>query len=416
MLALVDCDQFYVSCERVFDPKLKNKPVAVLTNNDGCIIARSPEIKAFGVKMGDPYFKVKELIENNNGLVFSSNYELYGDMSSRVMNVLRTFSIDVDVYSIDEAFIRLPIENYQKLGEEISKKILAWTGMPTKVGIANTKTLCKVAADLVKKRKIKGKCFVFDDISKIKEELKKYDVSDVWGIGSRTSEKLYKLNIKTCKELCEYPEDFIKKQFGVNLLRTVLELKETPCFTLDTIPQKKKSTCFSRSFGSSISDYEELKGSVVFYARSISENIRKSKQLATAVSVFISTNYHNKNDLQYYNSTTICLDEQSNATKDIIEASLKCLNKIYRKGYSYKKSGVILTDLIDQDMSQGFLFSQRDVKNDKLSAVMDGINNKFGTGTIKMAGEGLKDQEWKMKRGKLSKHFTTDWKDLLEVD
>jgi len=416
MFALVDCDQFFVSCERVFDPKLKGIPVGVLSNNDGCVVARSPEIKAIGVKMGDPYFKIKALLKKHKAVVFSSNYELYGNMSARVMNILQTFSNDVEIYSVDEAFIRLSkYFKYSDTSKEISTTIEKWTGIPVKVGVAETKTLCKVAAELVKMRQIKNKYYILTDPVQIEEDLRSFDVSEIWGIGRKTTEKLYSIGIRTAGELCKYPEDVIKKRFGINLLRTTLELKGTQCFSIETVPQPKQSMRFSRSFGKPAIEYNEMHESVVYFATSIAANLRKANMLASAVSAFITTNYFNKDDLQYSNSFTVSLKEQSNSTNDIVSAAITCLDTIFREGYRYKKSGVLLIGLVDQKMSQGNLFTSQNIKNDQISATMDEINRKFGRGAIKLAGEGIATQEWKMQRGKLSHNYTNDWDDLLKV-
>ena len=416
MFALVDCDQFYVSCERVFNPSLENIPVAVLSNNDGCIVARSPEIKALGIKMGTPYFKAKDIINKNKGVVFSSNYELYGSMSERVMSTLRTFSSNIEVYSIDEAFIRLPIrKDYTEIAENIVKTVKHWTGIPVKAGIAETKTLCKIAAELVKNKQIKDKYFILTDENIINAELNSFDVANIWGIGRKTADKLDRMGITTAEQLRRYPEEIIKKKFGINLLRTVKELKGTKCYTLETFPQPKKSMCFSRSFGKPVIEYSEMHESIVYYASSLSVNLRKEKQFASAVTVYITTNYFNKDDLQYSNSYTLSLTEQSNSTQDIVNTALNCLDKVFIKGYRYKKSGVIITDLVDESMSQGSLFTEKNIKNDKISSIMDEINNNYGSGSIKFAGEGLESQEWKMKRGKMSRHYTTDWNELLNV-
>ena len=415
--ALIDCNNFYVSCERAFDPSLNNIPVAILSNNDGCIVARSQEIKDLGIKIGTPYFKAEKVIKDHNGVVFSSNYELYGNMSERVIATLRTFSSDLEVYSIDEAFAGLP-ENidYSEIAEKIVTTAKKWTGIPVKVGIAKTKTLCKMSAEIVKKRKISDSYYILTDSELVEKELNSFDVADIWGVGRKTADKLYKTGIRTAGQLSRYPEELIKKKYGINLLRTVMELKGTRCFTLETEPQHKKSMCFSRSFGKPVTDYFEMRESIVFYASSIAENLRKEKQLASAVTVYITTNYFKKEESQYSNSYTLPLNEQSNSTFDIVNTALKCLKLIYRKGYRYKKPGVILTDLVDDSISQGNLFSKQNIKNDKISSVMDEINKNIGKGSIKLAGEGLQNRQWKMKRGKLSKHYTSDWNELLEVN
>lgn len=417
MLALVDCNQFYVSCERVFNPSLRNLPVAVLSNNDGCIVARSPEIKALGIKMGTPYFKVQNLVHRHKGVVFSSNYELYGNMSERVMSTLRTFSPDLEMYSIDEAFIKLPDQkDYSELANKIIETVKKWTGIPVKVGIAETKTLAKACVEFVKQDNIKNGYYFLTEREFIDKELNRLDIADIWGIGHRTANNLYKTGIKTALELCKLPEDLIKKHYGIELLRTVKELKGISCYTLETLPQPKQSICFSRSFGKYVTEYKEIYESIVSYSSSVAEKLRKEKQIASAVTVYITTNYFKKEEPQYANSYTMPLKEQSNSSFEIINTALKCLNKIFIKGYKYKKSGVILTDLTDEKFIQKDLFINKDEKNSKISETMDKINNIYGSGSIKFAGEGLKKKSWEMKRQKMSKHYTTDWNEILEIE
>jgi DNA polymerase V len=414
--ALIDCNNFYASCECVFDPSLKDRPIAILSNNDGCIVARSQKIKDMGIKMGTPYYKAEAIIRRHNGVVFSSNYELYGSMSERVMSTLRTFSSDIEMYSIDEAFVRLNDNNeLTATAINIAKTVKKWTGIPVKIGIAQTKTLCKVAAELVKKNMIEEGYCILTDKYVIKDALEVFDIADIWGIGRKTALKLNRLGIQTAKQLCCYPRELVEKKYGINLLRTVMELEGIQCYCLETTPQPKQSMCYSRSFGKTVTKYDEMRESIVFYATGISENLRKDKQLASAVTVYITTNRFKNEDLQYSNSYTLSLSEQTSSTQDIVKCAVKCLEVIFRKGYRYKKSGVILSGLVNQKMSQGNLFSKQDDRDDRISSVMDNINKQFGSGSVKFAAEGVSNQEWKMLRGHLSKHYTTDWNELLEI-
>ena len=418
MFALVDCDQFYVSCERIFRPDLRYKPVAVLSNNDGCVIARSPELKALGIKMGAPYYQVKDTIQRSGGTVFSSNYELYGNISERVISILRTFTGDVEIYSIDEAFIKLPYPSeYHRVAADIVKKVKKWIDVPVKVGIAETKTLCKVAAELVKKNQIKEKYLMLTDKSHIESILEVFDVGDIWGIGWKLRDRLYRLGIKTAGQLCRYPEDKIKKKFGVNLVRTVMELKGICCFTVGNMPSSKKSLCYSKSFGRDIIDKMEMHESIVDYVEAITEKLRRGKQFASAVTVYITTHRFKDKEQRYSNSYTLALGYPSSNTREILDASIKCLDVIFKEGYRYKKSGIILSGLVDEAVFHENLFSlHKDSKNEKIDLVVDRINEKFGKGSIKLAGGGLlKKSNWKMKREHLSKHYTTDWNGLPEI-
>ncbi len=417
MLALVDCDQFYVSCERIFRPELRNKPVAVLSNNDGCVISRSPEFKALGIKMGAPYYQVKDVIYKSGGTVFSSNYELYGSMSERVMSTLRMFAQDIEIYSIDEAFIKLPsVKEYNIIAENIVQRVKKWTDIPVKVGVAETKTLCKVAAELVKKERIENKFSVLIDREHIESVLGDFDIGDVWGIGWRLKNKLYRLGIKTAGQLCRYPEEKIKKKFGVNLLRTAMELKGIPCYTIETMPQPKKSLCYSKSFGKDVFDKKEMQESIVAYVEAITEKLRKGGQLASAVTVYITTHRFKNKELRYSNSYTLPLDFPSSNTQKILNTAKKCFETIFHEGYKYKKSGIILSGLIDDSMFCESLFCWQNEKSDKLDSVIDQINQKLGKGSIKLAGGGFsKNSNWKMRREYLSKHYTTDWSELLEI-
>ncbi len=418
LFALVDCDNFYCSCERVFDPSLRNRPVAVLSNNDGCIIARSQEVKDLGIKMGDPYYKVNKFLKAHNTAVFSSNYELYGSMSQRVIQTLRTFSQNVEVYSIDECFIEITDDedsSLETISENIVKTVKKWTGIPVKVGIAHTKTLAKAASELVKIKKIKEKFCLLTDEQNIKNELKKFSVEDVWGVGRATHKKLKLIGVKTAQDLINLEDDYIKNKYGILLLRTVKELRGEACYNLETVPESRKSLCYSRSFSSSISKYSELKESIVYYASQASEKLRKDKLKAQAVTVFIRTNFFNKNHPQYSNSITIALPYSAGSNRMIVEHAIKGLEKIFRDGYFYKKSGIILSDLSDEKIIQPDFFIKPNKKEDKLSTVMDDINKKYGKGSVKLAGEGI-DKEWDMSRNMLSKRYTSDWNELLKID
>ena len=418
MLALVDCNNFYASCERVFEPSLKHKPVAILSNNDGCIVARSEEMKALGIKMGTPYFKAKKVIERYGGKVFSSNYELYGDMSNRVMSILNHFSANVEIYSIDEAFIEIPeknLDNIEQFCKSIVQRVYKWTGIPVKIGVGETKTLAKLAAGQVKKEKILSGYKILDNKNELKVILSDTELIDIWGVGRRMYKKLAAMGIKTADRLVSMDVHDIHSRFNIMLVRTAMELQGIPCFNLESIPMQQKNLCYSRSFGTPISDYESLYQSVIYYASSAAAKLRKKKLKAQSITVYITTNYHNNNDKQYSNSKTITLPIAGNSSMMINKYAGLALKEIFKEGFTYKKSGVILNDLISEEIEQPDLFFGVDGIDDHLSKTVDYINQKFGTGTIKFAGEVGKSLKWQMRRNMASKQYTTNWDELLNI-
>lgn len=419
LFALIDCDNFYVSCERVFDPKLRDIPVVVLSNNDGCAISRSNEAKALGIKMGSPYFQIKTFLARHNGVALSSNYELYGNMSNRVMNVVRQFSADVEVYSIDEAFAKLCYKDESELifiCANIVSTIKKWTGIPVKVGVSTTKTLAKVASEQVKKKKIASKYAILSHRDSIETALKDTAVGDVWGIGRATAKKLLPMGVDTAYKLSLMNESDIKRMFSVTTLSTVMELKGISCINLETEAQDRKSLCVSRSFGKIVMSLDELRESVASYASVASSKLRKENLKANAVTVLITTSRFESDEKCYSNSFTIPFNTATSSTQVIIETALKALGKLYIEGYRYKKTGVILTDLTNEKLVQEDLFDFSVKKpNDKLSAVMDDINKKYGKGSIRYAIEG-KNHEWEARREHLSKNYTSDWDEIVKVD
>ncbi|MCF7790706.1 MAG: Y-family DNA polymerase [Victivallales bacterium] len=419
MIALIDCNNFYVSCERVFAPSLRNKPVAILSNNDGCIVARSQEIKDLGIKMGTPYFKAKKIIERHKGAVFSSNYELYGDMSNRVMSVLRTFSGKTEIYSIDEAFIKVPEyrqNDPENFSSEIIRKVYKWTGIPVKVGTAETKTLAKIATELVKKDKLKQLYKILLNKREITQALKKIPVIDIWGIGKATADTLNEHGIFTAEQFTALDEQFVRKKFNVMTARTLKELQNIPCMKIDEQPQPQKNLCYSKSFGSPVTEYSSMTESVINYSSNAAAKLRKNKQKAQSVTVFITTNFFNKKQKQFAGSKTLSFPSAVNSTEAIVHYALKALKLIYKNNCCYKKCGIILNELISEDIIQPDLFETDNPNDEKISEVMDKINSKYGKGTIKLAGEGVNDACWKMKRNMLSRNYTTRWDELLETD
>lgn len=412
-IALVDINNFYVSCERVFMPGLEKKPVVVLSNNDGCVIARSNEAKALGIKMGVPFYQIKPVVEQNKVQVLSSNYALYGDMSNRVMQVLQQLTPLVEIYSIDEAFLDFKgFEDVISQGKSIYNAILQYLGLPVSVGIGPTKTLAKIANNVVKK----GKAGVVFDISdpKIQNEiLPKIPIEEVWGIGRKWSEKLRACGIVTAQDLKNADAVFIKKKFNIMLASTRNELQGKPCSSIKDSQSPRKTIMVSRSFTQKITELKELKEAVSIFSSRASEKLRKDKSLAQAVMVYIRTNYYNQ-DKKYQNSCVIPLETPSDYTADIIRGALIGLEAIYKKGYLYHKVGVSLLDLRPRESAQlDFFSTEKNEKTDKLMAVLDNINASMGNGTLRYAVEGF-NKQW-FKRSQCTPAYTTRWDELLVV-
>lgn len=414
MIALVDCNNFYVSCERVFAPKLEKRPVVVLSNNDGCVIARSEEAKALGIKMGTPYFKIDYLIEKEGLTVFSSNYTLYGDMSSRVMEALNLFSPETEIYSIDEAFLSLDSTNEDSsaFGQKIRSSVLKWLGLPVSVGVAPNKTLAKIANRVAKKSNLG--VFELTDEKLQNEILSEFPISDVWGIGDKSVRKLKALGIQNAFQLKNLDRRWARKLLTVVGGRIVEELNGKVCLPLELVPPPKKSITCSRSFGALVEDLEILKEALDSYLTQTGEKMRKHNLAANAVTVFLSTNRFAKT-LQYNNSLTIELANPSNSTKELREWTRKALNEIYKKGYLYKKVGVILLGLQPESSETIRLYNEKSYEKDKrLMQALDKISNKFGRETVRF-GMKRNTEQWQMKAEMKSKRFTTSLKEVLQI-
>ena len=415
-IALIDCNNFYASCERIFNPKLIGKPIVVLSNNDGCIIARSKEAKKLGIKMGEPYFKAKNIIEKNKVEVFSSNYSLYGDISQRVMETLSSFSSEVEIYSIDEAFLGLNgFENYElkTYCNHIRQTINKWVGIPVSIGVGPTKTLSKIANNLAKKNSnYKGVCILENKIE-IKKALNETSIEDVWGIGRRLSIFLKKYNIDTAHHFSEMDRGWIRKNMGVVGEKTYLELNGVSCLDLDLVPSDKQSCCVSRSFSRPIEKLFDLEESISTYGSRVSEKIREEGLVAESMSIFVLTNHFNRREKQYSNSIKLHLPFPTNNSIKIVKRSLEGIRKIYRPGYKYKKAGIILYGLSRQNVTKGLLDYDREA-SDSIMQTIDKINNRYGGETIKIASEGIK-KIWKMKRENVSPCYTTRFDELVEV-
>ena len=416
-LALVDCDSYYCSCERIFSPHLNKIPVIVLSNNDGCAIALTPEAKAVGIKMGTPYYQLKGLIKKYNVAVFSSNYELYGDISKRIFKILQDFTPCIENYSIDESFMELdtntkPIDDTCK---EIVRRTKSYCSIPVKVGVAKTKTLTKVAADLVKKNKIKSKYKILLDTDEIAEVLSDYPIEDIWGIGRQLTKKLNSIGKTTACQFLRLDDDYIRKHFSINMLRTKWELQGRACIDMETIPQTRKNHCHSRAFGYPVSEYQDLKESIVSYTSTAASNIRGMKLKAQSISIYIRTNFFNKELPQYSTSITLSLPNAANDTMTLVKYAVEGLGRIFREGYLYKKSSILLNDLVDEKLNQLNFFEQPDPANDRLSKVMDQINNEYGKGAVQLGSTGIKKQKWQLQRNLISKRYTTRIDELFKI-
>ena len=414
IFALVDCNNFYASCERVFNPKLENKPVIVLSNNDGCVVARSNEAKALNVAMGVPAFEIKDLIRKHNIEVFSSNYTLYADMSSRVMETLATFTPDIEIYSIDEAFLNLAgFENsLAEYGLKIQQTIKKWTGMPVSIGIAYTKTLAKIANHLAKRSA--EFCGVLDltNCENIEKILARIELEKIWGIGIRSAIKLKRAGFKSALDLSKANIDWIRSKFSVTGVRTVYELQNIPCYELEHNPPARQSIVVSRMFGTPIESMEQLKEAAAVYASRAGERLRQYNLAAGIITVYVTTSRFIKN--KYFNSHTIAFDTPTSDTTELIRAASLGIERIYREKCQFKKCGVILLCLVPENRVQRNLFDQTDrEKSRRLMQAVDMINARSST-PIRWAAEGL-DRKWHVEFKRRSSRYTTDWNELLKV-
>jgi DNA polymerase V len=428
MYALIDINNFYASCERIFNPNLRNKPVCVLSNNDGCIVARSNEIKAAGIPMGAPYFKYKDKLDEIGAVVFSSNYALYGDMSARVMSLLAQFG-NIEVYSIDEAFLEcdhIATDQLYEFGLEIQQTVSQYLGLPCCVGFGNTKTLAKVANETAKKDSklaqpvLHGVCVLADE-TQVNKALENLEVREIWGIGRKYSQYLINHGILTAKQFKDADETWVKKTLKMVGARTQRELKGFVGVGLDSSSETKKSIISSRSFGKNVCTKVELSEAVSTYTSRVAEKLRKQKSCTTALTVFILTNRFGPKKSYYYGTKSAILNEQTNFTADLVIEANKLLDEIYVDGLKYKKAGVIVWGLVDEDKTQKNIFHDTDeyekikLKQAVISKTIDSLNKKFGNHSLKIGSMGVK-QDWNMKSGLRSDRFTTVWDELLTID
>lgn len=418
-IALIDVNNFYVSCERVFNPALEGKPIVVLSNNDGCIVARSNEAKSLGVKMGAPWFQVRELAKKHGIIAYSSNYPLYADMSNRVMSILSQFSPEQEIYSIDECFLDLSgfqSHNLIDYCQQIRKRIKQWTGLPVSIGIGSSKTLAKLANYLAKKNlQFNGVC----NLTAMNEVERNswfscIEVGEIWGIGPRLAPKLAKLDIKVALDLKMADPVVIRNHFSVMVGRTIQELNGVTCLGLEEVQSPKKKIMSSRSFGKLVVDLESLQEAVTLYISRAAEKLRQQRSYAGLVHVYIRTSPFSKQKAYYSNSLTIPLSSPTDNTIALVRAALWGLKRIYRPGYSYQKAGVTLSELVPAERCQRELFSSEnlDDKSSQLMATLDMINRAMGRQSVKLASEGFW-QPWKMKQENRSPAYTTKWEELV---
>ena len=414
-IALVDCNSFYVSCERLFNPKIRKKPVVVLSNNDGCIISRSNEAKALGIKMGEPYFKAKEIILKNNVQVFSSNYSLYGDLSRRVMRTLKRFNVDIEIYSIDEAFLDMTNfsdKEVEEVGKEIRSTILQWTGIPTSIGIAQTKTLSKVANHIAKKKKTGVTSLI--GLENIDPILEKVEINDVWGVGRQLTKFYNKNGIYNAKQLKNKSNTWIKKNSNVLGSRTAMELRGVPCIDLEKTPSKRKSCVVSRSFGKRVEKLQEMKEAVANYSLNASEKIRSESLNAKSITIFIRTSPFQSRFGYYSNSKTIDFPIATDNSIEIVKAAIEGLESIFKNGYRYQKAGIILTGLSNSNEGENLFSSEKDKKIGNLMRSIDKTNYRYGRSTLSLASAGIQ-KKWNMRREYSSKIDTADFYSLPKI-
>lgn len=422
MFALVDCNSFYCSCERVFAPHLRDRPVIVLSNNDGCAIALTPEAKALGLVMGDPYFKIKEIVERNKVAVFSSNYTLYGDMSQRVMEVLGRFAPEVEVYSIDEAFLNLTgMRDLIAHATDMRKTVKQWTGIPVGVGVAPTKTLAKIANHSAKKHpafKKAGVC-VFPDATAWNEVLAQHDIGDVWGIGRQYAKMLRARGIDTALKFAELPDTWIRKEMTVVGLRTAKELRGEPCIPLELVADPKKGITVSRSFGKRLTALDDVCEAISFYAARAGEKLRAEGLMAKHMMVFMHTSPHATDavkDPYHAPRMAFQLPHHTNYSPALIHYAVWAMRQMWRPGFRYMKSGLILTDIVSQGGQNLDLFDVRDTgKEDALMQALDKLNGRMGSRAVFYAATGVQ-RPWATAFNLKSSCYTTDWRGLLNIN
>ncbi|RJP20231.1 MAG: Y-family DNA polymerase [Candidatus Omnitrophota bacterium] len=440
-IALADCNNFYVSCERVFNPKLENRPVVVLSNNDGCLVARSNEAKALGLKMGEPFFKVRRLIERAGVKYYSSNYALYADMSQRVMSTLARFTPSIEIYSIDEAFldfsrmakaelgghrltysppytdpaqIESPRQSLTDYARMVRATVKKWTGIPVSIGIAETKTLAKIANRFAKRFKKLDGVLDLRNMPDPERVLSQIDVNDVWGIGHRYALRLKIRGIGNAWQLRNADDRWIQKEMGVVGLRLVNELRAIPCLPLDLSPPRKKEIASSRSFGVPVESVTDIKQAVASFVTRAAEKLRKQHSFVCRLTVYLMTNPF-KTEPQYYNAFPVCLPTPTASTPELIRYALQGVEAIFRPGFRYKKAGVVLSEFTTDAVIQTNFFDECDRSREiRLMRALDRINTRMGPGTLRFAAVGV-HQRWLMRQQYCSPAYTSRWEQLASV-
>lgn len=418
MYALVDCNNFYASCERVFRPDLNNKPIVVLSNNDGCVIARSNEAKAAGIPMGAPAFEYETTFKKHNIQVFSANFALYGDMSQRVMSVLNEYSPEIEIYSIDEAFLKLTgFEHFdlQNYSLEMRHKVTKWTGIPISIGIAPTKSLSKLANRIAKKypEKTKG-VYIIDDEEKRVKALKWAKVEDIWGIGRKHAQKLNAIGVSTALQFTELDDNWVRSNLAVVGLRLKHDLMGIPTISMEEI-QPKKNIATTRSFEKNYTELEQLKERISTFAVSCAEKLRQQNSCCNSLMVFIHTNGHRKDLKQYSKNIVVKLPFPTNSNSELSNFAIQALTQIFKEGYNYKKAGVIVQDFSSPDTPQLNMFENRDERLIPIMKAVDKINSKYGQQKIRLGSQDSK-RVWKMKQEKLSPRYTTRLSDIITIN
>lgn len=417
MFALVDCNNFYASCERVFRPDLQKTPIVVLSNNDGCVIARSNEAKKLGIPMGAPAFKFKSIFEQHHIKVFSSNYALYGDMSTRVMRILSGFTPEIEIYSVDEAFLKFDGFKYVDLNEyglQIKNKVIKSTGIPVSVGFASTKALAKVANRIAKKFPdvTKGVYIIDSDEKRIKA-LKWLKIEDVWGIGRQYAKRLKSININTALDFVNLPDAWVKQHMSVVGLRLKKELEGVSTLDLESI-QSKKNIATTRSFEKMYTDFNQVKERVSTFAISCAEKLRKQNSHCNMLLVFVQTNFHRKDLQQYSKSIVIKTPYPTNSSIDLVKIATSGLKEIFKEAYQYKKAGVLVMGITPTNIKQYTLFTQENPKHEALMKTVDRLNNNIGQNKVKFGGQDL-GRQWKMNQEQLSPRYTTNINEIISV-
>lgn len=418
-IALVDVNNFYVSCERVFNPKLRNKPVVVLSNNDGCVVARSQEAKALGIRMGAPWFQVRKFAEEQGVIAYSSNYALYADMSNRVMSILRHFSPAQEVYSIDESFLDLSqfaTRDLHAYAQSLRQTVLQWTGLPVCVGIGSSKTLAKLANHCAKKDpSLHGVChFNQWSAQTVDARLQQIDVGDVWGVGPRLCKQLKAMQIDTAYALKQADAETLRQRFSVVMEKTIRELNGMTCLELESVRPPQQQILSSRSFGQPVYSLQSLSEAVTLYTSRAAEKLRKQQLYAGSIYVYIRTSLFRDNQPFYSNAMTLPLTNPTNSTLTLTSAALAILEQIYQPGHAYAKAGIALSELTPASAIQRDLFDRAHdhEKSEKLMHAMDSVNRKMGKAALRLASEGH-TRTWRMKQERKSPCYTTDWQQLI---